>query len=439
LQKKLLLDLGIISAVNDDDSLLKKFDFTITEGGRLQLKALLFPPAFNFAEIEAKQEAIKAICSNISRWPVNWDNQDIQYIREYTASNRIIVKPGNGKIKSAIKSFYTVNFKKDAFFYAERGVKLVLLFFKKILVARLEPATLPPVLAAPVNRLYSFIARHQIDFHFQKDRDNGLDAKTILRLDNVFRLEETSEIKQLLDCLFELEAFISTASAAIKFGLNFPQVSLSASVINIKGLFHPLLNDCTKNDFETSPAETLLFLTGPNMSGKSTFLKSLGLCIYLAHIGLPVPAAKADMPFFDEMYSSINSTDNITNGYSQFKAELNQVKEIAQSVAGGKRVFAVIDELFKGTNLADAFDCSKKVITLLSAHKNVYAVISSHITELHTETVNLPGLSFKCFDGELVKGEPIFKYVLQNGVSNMRLGYYLLKQEGIIELLSAPK
>ncbi len=434
MDKELLLDLGILSAVSGEDALLKKFDFTLTEGGRKKLKEFLCPNKFDFTYIIQQQESIKAICRNSNKWHITWDNQDIYYIKEYLGSNRVVASLDGNKLKNRAKSIYTANFKKDSYMFAESGVKLVLIFFNKLLIAGNSTAELPQRLAKPITEINAFITINRLVYYYNKDRDTALSSSDVLLLDNVFRNTGKLTFEDLLGHLFEIEAFISLAKACVKYNLSFPLVSKSDTLFCIKGLFHPLVNDCKRNDISITENQTVLFLTGPNMSGKSTFLKSLGLCIYLSHIGMAVPAENAVIPFFDEIHTSINSTDSAAGGYSHFKAELNKVKKIALDISAGKNVFIIIDEIFKGTNLQDAYDCSKEIIALFSSQRGKF-IISSHITELYNDLKQYDGIRFNCFDGFMDKNEPSFSYKLTEGVSSMRLGYYLLQQEGIVDLL----
>jgi DNA mismatch repair protein MutS len=438
MEKELLLDLGILSAISSEDALLKKFDFTHTEGGKKKIKEFLCPNKFDFTYIAQQQESLKAICRNNNKWHITWDNQDIYYIKEYLDSNRVVTSLDGNKLKNKAKSIYTANFKKDSYLFAERGVKLVLIFFNKLLIAGNSTTELPQKLAKPITEINAFITINRLAYYYHKDRDTALSSSDVLLLDNVFRNTGKLTFEALLNHLFEIEAFISLAKACLRYNLHFPVVNKSDNLFNIKGLFHPLVNNCERNDIKITENQTVVFLTGPNMSGKSTFLKSLGLCIYLSHIGMAVPAEDAVIPFFDEIHTSINSTDSAAGGYSHFKAELNKVKEVALDINAGKNVFVIIDEIFKGTNLQDAYDCSKEVISLLSSHKGKF-IISSHITELHNDLKQYNSINFKCFDGFMHQNEPSFNYKLSEGVSSMRLGYYLLRQEGIVNLLKENK
>ena len=106
---------------------------------------------------------------------------------------------------------------------------------------------------------------------------------------------------------------------------------------SIEGLFHPLLKNPVRNNITAS--KNVILLTGPNMSGKSTLLKSVSLCVYLAHAGLAVPASKATLPFFNTISVAINLTDSIVSGYSHFMSEIVTLKNVLNDDVERSKMF----------------------------------------------------------------------------------------------------
>lgn len=102
------------------------------------------------------------------------------------------------------------------------------------------------------------------------------------------------------------------------------------------------------------------------MSGKSTFLKTIGLHIYLAHLGFPVPAKKLKISIFDGLFTTINLADNLNLGYSHFYSEVKKVKDIVLKINSKKNLIVIFDELFRGTNVKDAYDASLIIISTLA-------------------------------------------------------------------------
>jgi len=171
------------------------------------------------------------------------------------------------------------------------------------------------------------------------------------------------------------------------------------------------------------------------MAGKSTFLKTMGLMIYLAHIGFPVPAKKVKTSVFDGLFTTINLADNLNLGYSHFYSEVQRVKEIVVKVNTARKLFVIFDELFRGTNVKDAYDASLMIITALAKIHNNFFFISTHILEVAESLENTDSIQFKCFESELVDQMPVYDFKLKNGVSKERIGLTIIKRENIMEIL----
>ena len=107
-------------------------------------------------------------------------------------------------------------------------------------------------------------------------------------------------------------------------------------------------------DLEMSPRTNFIFLTGANMAGKSTFIKSVGLSVFLAHMGMGVPAASMKLTLFDGILSNINVVDNIVKGESYFYNEVQRIKNTVQKINDNRRWLVLIDENLKGKNIHNA-------------------------------------------------------------------------------------
>ncbi len=114
------------------------------------------------------------------------------------------------------------------------------------------------------------------------------------------------------------------------------------------------------------------------MAGKSTFMKSFGIAVYLAHMGFPVPAAGMKFSVLNGMYTTINLPDNINKGYSHFYAEVVRVRKVAESIGNSKNLLVIFDELFRGTNVKDAYDATVAVTGLLPQIKTVIHHIDTY-------------------------------------------------------------
>lgn len=145
---------------------------------------------------------------------------------------------------------------------------------------------------------------------------------------------------------------------------------------------HPCIDGAVANDMEITRTKNIFFLTGANMAGKSTLMKSFGIAVYMAHMGFPVAASRMEFSIQDGMYTSINVPDNINLGYSHFYAEVLRVKKVAIEVSHSKRLVVIFDELSKGTNVKDAYDATLAVTEALAKRKACSFLISTHIVEV---------------------------------------------------------
>ncbi len=172
------------------------------------------------------------------------------------------------------------------------------------------------------------------------------------------------------------------------------------------------------------------------MSGKSTALKAIAVCVYLAHTGLAVPAAKAVIPFFSTISVAINLTDSIVSGYSHFMTEIITLKNVLAEAKSGDRCFAVFDELFRGTNIEDALEISTATIKGLSNFPNSLFFISTHLHQLKEIEEIKTGKVSTCFiDCKLTDNIPEFTYQLKEGWSDLKLGRILFEKEGLNTML----
>jgi len=131
--------------------------------------------------------------------------------------------------------------------------------------------------------------------------------------------------------MYELDVFENVALVAASKEFSFPIFNIEEDLnISITGLFHPSIKEPVKNDLQIDVTKNIIFLTGSNMAGKSSLLKSLGLTIYLSHLGFPVPAEEMKLSVLNGLVTTINLPDNINDGLSHYYTEVKRVKEVAE-------------------------------------------------------------------------------------------------------------
>ncbi|MEO8972530.1 MAG: hypothetical protein ABI406_13125 [Ktedonobacteraceae bacterium] len=247
-------------------------------------------------------------------------------------------------------------------------------------------------------------------------------------------------LPEWLDIWFELEALCSLANFAyLNPDYALPKVvendaqSTGHIVFSAQGLGHPLIEEKQKvvNNFSMSNLGEIELITGSNMSGKSTFLRTLGINLCLAYAGGPVNAQAFSASLF-RIFTTIKVSDSVTEGYSYFYAEVRRLKALLDELQRPDPypLFFLIDEIFKGTNNRERLIGSRAYIRAL-AGKNCAGAISTHDLELVKLADELPGITNYHFREDVVNGEMVFEYKLQNGPSPTTNALKIMQMEGL--------
>lgn len=232
--------------------------------------------------------------------------------------------------------------------------------------------------------------------------------------------------------LSEFEALLSGANYAFNRE-DLSQAKLGTNNIECIDLGHPLISNkiSVKNSFLASETMTFSIITGPNMAGKSTFLRAVGVNLILARCGFPVVAKQFHFPNL-KLYSSMRTTDDLNSSSSYFFAELTRLRFIMDAVNKGEKVFIILDEILKGTNSIDKEQGSKAFLEKLKK-LNVKGIIATHdlsLCELSSDSDYFQNLYF---DSIIEKDELSFDYTIRNGVCKNMNASFLLKKMGLTD------
>lgn len=246
------------------------------------------------------------------------------------------------------------------------------------------------------------------------------------------------QLEELLRLLHEFDVLISVAQVSASKGLCYAQADDQdkSNLMEVVNLRHPALSNAVGNTITLSKKENVLFLTGANMAGKSTWMKTLGISFYLAHMGFPVAAGSMRFSVMEGIFTSINVPDDISLGWSHFYAEVMRVKLVAREVSSGKRLFVLFDELFKGTNVKDAYDATLIVTQKLARYRTCAFVISTHIIEVGEELMGTPNIRFGYMPTVMKGAVPHYTYHLTPGITTDRQGMIIIENEKILEMLA---
>jgi len=213
-----------------------------------------------------------------------------------------------------------------------------------------------------------------------------------------------------------------------------PHVSAGVPFINAINIAHPLIPRAAQiaNNINAGEHEKLLLVTGSNMSGKSTFLRTVGVNLLLAQCGLPVCATEFTFTPM-QILSSIRISDSLQENTSYFMAELKRLRAIIDLLISGQSALVLIDEVLRGTNSEDKTYGSEQLIKKLSSF-NCLSLFASHDLSLSTLEESLPGkVKNYCFESTIENGELLFDYQLHRGVATNKNASFLMKKMGIIE------
>jgi DNA mismatch repair ATPase MutS len=433
IDKTTLNDLNIFNGENNL-SLFGKINFTNTTNGEAQLKLFLSTPLKNSEEIKAVQDTLKHIIPFLEKWPNQISNGTIKVIERFYDSNLNAIPERvsfyHAKLFSILqKSDYSLlKFSVNHCFDFVKGLKSIL-----HLISNSETPILLKNVLADIEKLTQKKSLEIID---KTENANQLNVQQIVQLGYFFRHQYKSSMSDLLKIHAKIDAWFGMAKSVSELQLSFPVfVESEQSFFNAKGLYHLILSNPTPYDFSLDQQKHFLFLTGANMAGKSTFIKSVGSAVFLAHTGMAVPAQAMELSFFDGMLSNINIMDDLSKGESYFYNEVQRIKTSIQKINDGKKWLVLIDELFKGTNVEDAIKCSTIVIEGLIKIPNVLCILSTHLYEISDALKKHNNIKFNYFETAFIDEHFQFSYALKEGVSNDRLGYLILKKEGVVQML----
>ncbi|MBN9386072.1 MAG: DNA mismatch repair protein [Chitinophagaceae bacterium] len=275
---------------------------------------------------------------------------------------------------------------------------------------------------------------------FREQSRNRLAFSALTAYDSLFRITEKNKLKKLLEYMYYLDVYISVAGTARERKFIFPKaLEKGRGQLYLEGVYHPSLKEPVANDISMNAARNVIFLTGANMAGKSTFLRSVSTALYLAHMGFPVAARSMEFSVMDGIYTTINLPDNLGIGASHFYAEVLRVKKIAEELSTGQSFFILFDELFRGTNVKDAHEATVAVTSGFSSKKNSLFIISSHIVEAAEDLEQKSNVGFFYLPTRMNGHVPEYTYTLEKGITNDRHGMIIIKNEGILELFKNGK
>jgi DNA mismatch repair ATPase MutS len=411
-------------------------DFTRTDGGRSWLMKYFREPFSEKNKILNTQRGIQLILEKIDQWPMSITNGTVMVLAKFydyqldplprssdllnSYTYRVLHSPDYSLIRFSMTHFAD---------FARTMKQLVALFRNE---------TAPSIMQLLLARAEQLLKHRHVDEISAREAGKPFSVTETIYYGHFFHESYKQQIYELIDIYSQFDAWYSMAQAVHKYHLTFPELMESEDpCLEAKGMYHLLLDKAIPYDVNMNTRSNFIFLTGANMAGKSTFIKSVGLAVFLAHIGLGVPAQHMKLSLFDGILSNINVTDNIVKGESFFYNEVQRIKNTVIRINDGRKWLVLIDELFKGTNIQDAMKCSTTVIRGLINIRHALFILSTHLYEIGEELKDYGNISFKYFETNTADNQLQFSYQLKDGISNDRLGYLILQREGVVDLLQS--
>ncbi len=259
------------------------------------------------------------------------------------------------------------------------------------------------------------------------------DLRCLYRM-NDWQEKYAGELPKWIEVIAEFDALLSLANCNYNHPeWVLPEICHSAFNLEATDMGHPLIdeNRCVRNSFHLGGKEQVVIITGANMAGKSTFLRTIGINLLLGTTGCKVCASKFKFTPV-RVFTNMRTSDNLMNDESYFYAELLRLQNMLKLIRNGENLFVIIDEMLRGTNSVDKLNGSKELIRQLISLKT-HGIVATHdlnLTEL--AQVYPEVVKNQCFEVQLQNDELTFNYRLTDGVTRTMNASFLMKKMGII-------
>jgi DNA mismatch repair protein MutS len=418
----------------EEFSIFHKLNFTRTTGGKEWLRKFFSEPHDDLKKIRGTQRVIRTLMEHVKDWPTDITNGTVLMMDKFMDYALDPISENSNSFSSLTykwlhsEDYSMVKYSMTHFADFYRGIRKIF--------ELLDGLELPPTIQFYIDRIGRVLREAPLQKLSETRPGERFTPRQNLYFGYYLRGRYRTDTLELIDTFCRIDAWYSMAVAVKTYGLTFPEfVEQSSPLVEAKGLYHILLPRPVPYDLRMNPQHHFLFLTGANMAGKSTLIKSVGSAVFLAHIGMGVPAAEMKLTLFDGLLSNINVVDNIARGESFFFNEVQRIKNTIDKINNKGKWLVLIDELFKGTNVQDAMKCSLTVIKGLLKIENSLFILSTHLYEIGEELKSYPNIAFRYFETNVKDEQLEFSYQLKEGISNDRIGYVILKREKVVEML----
>ncbi len=439
IDKQTLNDLGIFSR-RKEMSVYGIFNSTKTRGGAGVLEEMFINPLDSHELIRKRSAMVEYFRRSGADFPFNgaWLDAAEFYISDNdTRKRQELAREDDSAISRGLRKLTGMSAERSQALAGISAIVRIINVIDEFTAAMASDSEVPEV-SDELKEIRAMLDSGRFDVVRELCGKKDFTVEQSLVLDRMFRETEIDAVRKMLGFIYHIDVYMSVAQVAAERGFVKAEVlPAPENVLEIEGLYHPALTEPVANDLSVGKDSNVIFLTGANMAGKSTFMKSFGIALFLAHVGFPVPASSMKFSVRDGMYTTINLPDNLSRGYSHFYAEVRRLKQVAQSINVHRNMTVIFDELFRGTNVKDAYDATVAVTEAFAGIRESIFLISTHIIEAGEELGRrCSNISFVYLPTRMNGNVPEYTYRLACGITEDRHGMMIVRNEGILDILA---
>ncbi|MET3682212.1 DNA mismatch repair protein MutS [Alkalibacillus flavidus] len=261
-----------------------------------------------------------------------------------------------------------------------------------------------------------------------KDKSMALEYDLFLAIREEMK-QYIPRLQQLAEQISEIDVLVSFAFISEEYNYVKPTMNHDQSLA-VYGARHPVVEQVMRdefvpNDFELEQGTDILLITGPNMAGKSTYMRQLGLIAIMAQIGCFVPVNEADLPIFDQIFTRIGAADDLVSGQSTFMVEMLEAQNAVSHATPNSLI--LFDEIGRGTSTYDGMALAQSIVEYLHDYVGAKTLFATHYHELTTLEDNLDHLRNVHVEVDEQDGEVVFLHHIKRGKADKSYGVHVAK------------
>lgn len=432
-----LNDLKIFGRTGSE-SVFTLFDRTQTRGGAARLEEMFRYPMADPERINARSTLLQHLSNSKQEFHFSREIFDVieLYLENTDERSKLPVKEVS--VSEKLKGMIAIDPHVKTVQSGVMAIRILLAEMNEFLELLLETFEFDEQDLIGLEEIKKFCTETDLNEFYDVKINKPLSYVDLAKFDVLLRFRKRDSIKACLQRIYLLDAYISVARVGYERNFCYPiAMPATEQTIIFEEVFHPYVKGAIPNSLRIDPQGNIIFLTGANMAGKSTLMKSLGIALFLGHMGFPVPAKRMRFSVREGIYTSINLPDNLNKGISHFYAEVLRIKKVSLELGKDKNLFVITDELFRGTNVKDAYEATVAITAAFAAKQNCMFVVSTHIMEAgDTLRQQCKNIKFVYLPTKMNGNEPVYTYRLEEGITADRHGMIIVRNAGILKLLN---